>query len=121
MDAIPIEWVNKLFNCLELFYGERFKKQFCKSIPLDLYKTIWQSGLVGCSHEEIKSALVILKRMAESKYRECPNHLEFYRIAKKLPITRPRPQDTKNLKTIYPRSNHVDAMRKRWIYRDALR
>ncbi len=82
MEKPPMEWIDKLFICMEQFYGTRWTKQFNKITPEDLFKTIWQTGLQGLTYEQIKRALVYLKRAAESNYSLPPHHLEFFRYAK---------------------------------------
>lgn len=83
MEAIPEEWIDNLFNCMKLFYGERWEKQFNKGTPLSIYITMWKSALHGCSYEEIKNTLVLLKNEARNhSSRLPPNQLEFFRLAK---------------------------------------
>lgn len=78
----PMEWVEKLFDCMSQFYGKRWEKRFDKFMPKDLAKTLWQSALVGCTYDEIKRALVLLKRSSQDPATEPPLHMEFYRYAK---------------------------------------
>lgn len=77
-----MEWIDKLFNCMKEFYGERWTKQFDKSQPEDLVKTIWQSALYGCNYEEIRAVLILLKRAAMNPSAKPPHHLEFWTYAK---------------------------------------
>ncbi len=78
MDKPPMEWIDKLFDCLGLFYGERFTSQFQKPKIADLYKTMWQSALYGYTYDEIRDLLVYLKQIAKIRNAKAPNHLEFH-------------------------------------------
>lgn len=80
VEKIPGEWVDKLFTCLQMFYGERFEKLY-PTKKHDLYKTIWRSALFGLSYEQIKNTLQILKRASQHPAAEPPTHLEFWRYA----------------------------------------
>lgn len=82
MEKPDMEWIDKLFNCMAEFYGTRWTKQFGKSLPEDLLKTVWQSALTGCSYDEIRGALVLLKQSAKSPMSLPPHHMEFFRFAK---------------------------------------
>ena len=77
-----IEWIDKIFNCMKEFYGERWSKQFSKSNPEDVIKTMWQSALAGCTYEEIRSVLVLLKHSAKNPTAKPPHHLEFWKYTK---------------------------------------
>ena len=81
MDEIPKEWIDKIFNCMNLWFGERWEKQIGK-IPEDLIKNVWQSGLQGLTYEQIKRALVLLKRQSENSWAIPPHIMEFFRFAK---------------------------------------
>lgn len=83
MDKPPMEWIDKLWDCMHLFYGEKWTNQFNKTIPSHIYKMVWQSALQGLTHEEIRNALVRYKRHAESSASIPPNHLGFHSFAKK--------------------------------------
>ncbi len=82
MDRPPMEWIDKLFDCMSQFYGKRWDSMFDRFMPVDLAKTLWQSALVGCTYDEIKRALVLLKRASQDPATKPPIHLEFYRYAK---------------------------------------
>jgi hypothetical protein len=82
MEQIPMELVDKLFNCMELFYGDRWLKQFTRLLTKEVYKGIWQAGLLGLSYVQIKNALVIYKRDAMQGYAMPPNHIDFFMTAK---------------------------------------
>lgn len=82
MDKPDMEWIDKLFNCMAEFYVERWTKQFTKSTPEDLVKVIWQSALTGCSYDEIRGVLVLLRQAAKNNAAIPPHHLEFWAYAK---------------------------------------
>lgn len=82
MEKLPMESIDKLFNCLSTWYGQRWSKQFDRWMPLDFAKTLWQSALQGCSHDEVRSTLVLLKQAAKSPFAIPPDYMEFYRYAK---------------------------------------
>lgn len=81
-NEIPDEWVDKLFNCMELFYGERWTRAFKGKHVEKFYKAIWKSGLYGLSHDQIKRGLGYCKKMAETSHTMPPHVLEFHRYAK---------------------------------------
>ena len=80
MEKPPMEWIDKLFNCMETFYGERWTKRY-QGIE-SLAKTVWQSALQGLTHEEIKRALVRFKREAEKLSSLPPGYMELFCYAK---------------------------------------
>jgi hypothetical protein len=82
MEKPKMEWIDNIFNCLEIFYGKRWSKQFDQFMPIDLAKTVWQSALCGCTYDEIRNVLVLLKQAAKSASSEPPHYLEFYRYTK---------------------------------------
>lgn len=84
MEKIPMEWVDKIFNCLNQFYGAKWVIQFDKFYPESLAKTAWQAALQGATYDEIRYALVLLKQNSTLKESTIPNYLEFYRYAKRL-------------------------------------
>lgn len=82
MDKPNMEWIDRLFNCMSEFYVERWTKQFTKSMPEDLLKTIWQSALTGCTYDEIRGVLVLLRQAAKNNAAIPPHHLEFWSYCK---------------------------------------
>ncbi len=82
IEKTPIEWIDKLFDCMTAFYGIRWTRQFDRWMPEALLKTQWQSALMGCSHEEIRRVLVLLKQSAQDPNAEPPHFMEFYKYAK---------------------------------------
>lgn len=82
MESIPTEWVDKIFNCMNLFYGDRWTSFFNEPHLEEMHKAIWKCGLVGLKYEEIKAALVFCKASAFDHRHTIPHVMEFYRIAK---------------------------------------
>lgn len=78
MDVLPEEWIDKIFYCMEKFYGERWNRQFKNKFDLDLYKTIWFNGLNGLSYSELKHGLAVSKRNSQIKGIKPPNVVIFY-------------------------------------------
>ena len=78
---IPDDWIDKLFNCMQEFYGERWTRYFSKVHPESLYKTIWKNGLVGLTYKQIKSALIKCKYHARDTNDSPPHVMEFFRYA----------------------------------------
>ena len=82
MEPIPMEWVEKLFSCMEMFYGERWTDSFDKAYSEDIAKAIWKSGLCGLTYEQIKFQLQRLKVQSKDPFARPPLVTEFYRYAK---------------------------------------
>lgn len=82
MEAIPEEWIDKLFICMEEFYGERWAKWLESNYALEMYKTIWKNGLCGLNYEQIKKQLQRCKRYAKDPKTLPPHVMEFFREAK---------------------------------------
>src|ERR1700676_3233817 len=84
MQPIPMDWIDKLFNCMTQFYGERWTKPIEKAHMESFYKTIWQNGLSGLTYEQIKAQLVKCKKHAEDNSAMPLTVMEFYQYAKNL-------------------------------------
>lgn len=82
MEKIPMEWVDKLFNCMEMFYGETWRKLYPPKNDVSVYKTVWQTILSGLTHAQIKYALVFYKNRAKHYSSKPPHAMEFYKVAK---------------------------------------
>lgn len=82
MQPIPMDWIDKLFNCMKQFYGDRWTKPIEKPHMESFYKTIWQGGLSGLNYEQIKWQLVRCKRHAEDPSAIPLQVVDFYRFAK---------------------------------------
>jgi hypothetical protein len=78
MEKPDMDVIDKLFNCLHEFYGNRWTSQFRDGTE-PLHKTMWQSALYGCTYEQIRGVLVYLKRAAQNPNAKPPHQLEFYR------------------------------------------
>jgi len=82
MNKPEMETIDKLFNALASFYGSRWITQFDRWMTESMYKNLWQSALTGCTYDEMRIALVLLKQAARHPSALPPSHLEFYRYAK---------------------------------------
>jgi hypothetical protein len=82
MTEIPMEWIDKLFNCMQLFYGERWDAIINYNNRKDQLKTVWKNGLQGLTYEQIKDVLIHCKRHAQDKSAQPPHVMEFFRYAK---------------------------------------
>ena len=80
--AIPMEWVEKLFNCMSQFYGDRWDKYFVKPDVKEMAKIVWKNGLSGLTYDQIKFALLLCKRAALNKSEKAPHVIEFFHYAK---------------------------------------
>lgn len=78
---IPMDWIDKLFLCMEQFYGERWSNQFWM-LKQDFAKKMWKSGLEGLNYDEIKATLQILRRHAQDPNNKPPHQMEFFKYAK---------------------------------------
>ena len=79
---IPMDWIDKLFQCMEQFYGYRWTKQFEKPLSEDFNKKMWKSGLEGLNYNEIKATLQVLRRHALDPNNKPPHQMEFFKWAK---------------------------------------
>lgn len=82
MEKPPMEWIDKIFNCMFQFYGEKWSKFFSHKDYDSLAKTTWQSALQGLTYEEIRRALVFHKRRTQYHGILPPSHLQFFWDAK---------------------------------------
>ena len=81
MTPIPDQWIDKLFNCLKLFYGERFHLTPCSPTEELVRRSMWKNGLLGLNHDQIKYGLQLCKRAAEEPSALPPHVNEFYLYA----------------------------------------
>lgn len=82
MEAIPQEWVDKLFVCMEEFYGDRWKQSFNKPHMESTYKMMWKNGLCGLNYDQIKYQLQRCKRHSKDSFARPPLVTEFFKYAK---------------------------------------
>jgi|SRR6478736_10320591 len=82
MEAIPTEWVDKLFTCMAQFYGERWTLPLKQPRVEDFYKTVWKGGLTGLTYDEIKTQLLRCKKDAEHPAARPPTVMDFFHYAK---------------------------------------
>lgn len=81
MVAIPDDWIDRLFRCMNEFYGERWSKDLESEFHTDIYKTIWKSGLYGLNYDQIKSTLYYYRKESRKKHSLPPLVTEFYHHA----------------------------------------
>lgn len=86
---IEDEWIDKLFDCMDKWYGERWNRQFTEpkskvfsDYRIRYYKSVWKNGLRGLSYFEIRDALKLYKRAALDPKTFPPTCMEFFRNAK---------------------------------------
>lgn len=82
MTEIPMEWIDKLFNCMQLFYGERWDEIINYHNRKDQLKMVWKNGLQGLCYEQIKDVLIHCKRHSQDKSAIPPHVMEFFHYAK---------------------------------------
>jgi len=78
MKGIPQEWIDRLFDCMALFYGKRWTSQFQNAYHKELHKTIWKSGLIGLNYDQIKKELYYRRKEALKTSIFPPRVVEFY-------------------------------------------
>ncbi len=76
MSQLPTDWLEKLFQLMTVFYGERWSLRFIE--PIILHKTIWYNSLRNLSYEQIKQGLIKSKELARIKFSNPPTNIEFY-------------------------------------------
>lgn len=77
MRELPENWIDKLFDLLKQYYGDRWSKQFNSDFQIDLVKTIWKNGLGGLSYDQIRHGLAVSKKYAYSSIKP-PTVVLFY-------------------------------------------
>lgn len=92
---LPKDWIDRLFERLEMIYKENWKRQFevngkPKPERVDLAKTTWATGLAGLSAEEIKAALNTFNFADPTNV---PTVIEFYHAAKRIRMPLKKKQD----------------------------
>jgi hypothetical protein len=78
MNNLPTDWIDKIFNCMEKFYGEKWSNLFVKKFSLEFEKKIWFNGLNRLSYEQIKHGFVICKKKSLIKDSTPPSVIKFY-------------------------------------------
>lgn len=78
MSQLPTDWLKKLFDLMNEFYGERWSIILKNNDQKSLYETIWNSALKDLSYEEIKEGLKKCRDLARIKFSKPPNQIEFY-------------------------------------------
>lgn len=90
MDKIGLDVIDRLFTCMQQFFGSRWDIIFRGDSNKQLVRTIWQTSLQGLTEDQIRTALKLVKaNLAQFPNSYPPTPMEFYRIArpvlKKLP------------------------------------
>lgn len=98
MQEIPMDWIDKIFNCMTQFYGDRWTSQFNSGRPIDIQKKIWQSGLMGLDYDSIRNALILCRDASKFVQNLPPHVMEFYTYAKNMskPYTKENAESTKS-------------------------
>jgi len=79
-NSLPENWIDKIFDCLALFYGDRWTKQFSSPLQIDLYKTMWFNGLVGLSYDQLRHGLAVCKKYSSFSHFKPPNVVRFFQF-----------------------------------------
>lgn len=64
MEKPPMDWIDKIFDILQSFFGDSWTSQYKDDHVKNLLKGQWQSALTGLSREQIKTGLNFSKSMA---------------------------------------------------------
>ena len=78
-EKIPVEWIDRIFKRLAEAYGDRFVTLFNSETAIDLERLRWQSGLIGCTADEIKRTLDLCRI---GKIKDPPHVIEFFHYCK---------------------------------------
>lgn len=78
MSDLPENWIDKIFELMQEFYGERWKNQFKKPVEIEIFKTMWFNGLNGLTYDQIRHGLAVSKKYASSSYSKPPSVVIFY-------------------------------------------
>ncbi len=84
MEQLPENWIEKIFDLLQEFYGERWASIFRNDLDIVLTKKMWFNGLNGLSYKEIKHGLAVAKKYSSNKFCNPPNLIKFYYFSKKI-------------------------------------
>lgn len=90
-EKVPIEWIDRIFKRLAEAYGDSFVTRFNSTTAIDLERVRWQSGLIGCTADEIKHTLDLCRL---GKIKDPPNVMEFFHYCKgnmKATYQKPKP------------------------------
>ena len=81
MEKPPMDWIDKVFDILESFFGDSWRKQYKNDHVKNLLKGQWQSALTGLSREQIRTGLNFCKSMAFAGQKP-PHGTEFFLYCK---------------------------------------
>ena len=78
MSQLPTDWLKKLFDLMNEFYGERWSGKLKDDQIRNLYETIWHNSLKYLSYEQVKEGLTKCKDLSRIKFSKHPNNIQFY-------------------------------------------
>lgn len=81
METIPIEWIEKIFAIMEDWFNTKWTDMFDHPGRKVVAMTIWQNGLAGLTHDEIRQGLKLVKGLANNNQWP-PTVIEFYHYCK---------------------------------------
>jgi hypothetical protein len=85
MEAMTLDWVEKIFGILEDWFGDKWTEVFSPPGRKSIAIIIWQNGLAGLTYDEVRNALRKCKELA--KYNQIPpTNIEFWHYAKNIPL-----------------------------------
>ena len=88
MEAMSVEWVEKIFTILESWFGDKWTDGFSPPGRKSIAMTIWQNGLGGLTYDEVRLGLKKCKQLAQSNQLP-PSNVEFWHYAKGLSLPTP--------------------------------
>lgn len=109
MEIIPTEWVDRIFQRMEEFFQDDWRKLV--EGKHHVFHPQWQMGLIGLNSDDIKKGLAIAKWMA-AKNLKPPTVIEFFHYTKG--IRQPSTGPTKDPTPVNPivAKNSISTMRK---------
>lgn len=80
MSQLPTDWLHKIFELMNEFYGERWSNQLKDPQILIIYQEMWFNSLRQLSYEQIKNGLKKAKYLSQIRMAKPPNNIEFYHL-----------------------------------------
>lgn len=80
MSKLPTDWLHRIFELMNDFYGERWSNNLKDHQVLMIYQEIWFNSLRYLSYEQIKNGLKKAKYLSQIRVANPPNHIEFYHL-----------------------------------------
>jgi hypothetical protein len=81
MTDLPKDWLDRIFDLMSEFFGDRWDDQFKDKYMINLHKMLWFNSLYGLSYDKIKHALKVCRELSKNKNSKPPNHIKFYHYA----------------------------------------